>query len=353
MEKHLALVLAAAALLISGCAAPSGGEESQADSGHSAVLESSGENDSLAEPEEESAMEPKSPSIIELGGEDYFPDGIAASENGTLYVSSMWGGKIDIVPSGSGKSVSFVPPEPDGRTALGLLVDEEDGLLWAVFWDYQGFMSIPAQLKSFDLETGELVELYEFPEGAIGNDLTMDGDGNIYITCSFTHSIFRLEAGGSALEVWSDDPAFSEGHQDGWTLNGIDWDSESSLFVSRTDNDGIYRVSINEDGSAGEVERIIVEGNLSNMGYDGIAALGPDTILVSEYGTNRLTMISVNGSTGTKQVIDDELDFPTNVVVVGDGAWVVESQIDHMLYADTAGQPEEPFTLRYVGLPQN
>jgi hypothetical protein len=67
-------------------------------------------------------------------------------------------------------------------------------------------MTVPAQLKSFDLGTGELKEIYEYPAGSIGNDLTMDGDGNIYTTCSFTHRIFRLPAGGSALEIWSDDP---------------------------------------------------------------------------------------------------------------------------------------------------
>lgn len=294
----------------------------------------------------------RSSEVIELSGENYFPDGIAAREDGTLFVGSMRTGQIDRIPSGENSPVSFVPPEAKGRTVLGLLVDEDADRLWAVFWDYQGFMSIPAQLKSFDLETGDLKEVYDYPAGSIGNDLTMDGDGNIYTTCSFTHRIFRLPAGGNALEVWSDDPVMAADWQEGnWTLNGIEWDGDASIYVSRTDIDGFYRVSIEDDGSAGAVQQIVVADTFTNMGYDGIAVLDSDTILVAEYGTNRLTMIDITGNNGTKQVVNDQLDFPTNVAVVGDGAWVVESQIDHMLYSETAGPPQVPFHLKHVSLP--
>ena len=307
----------------------------------------------VAESEQGSQGEPGSSSVIELSGENYFPDGIAARVDGTLFVGSMWTGQIDMVPSGENSPVSFVPPEAEGRTVLGLLVDEDADRLWAVFWDFQGFMSIPAQLKSFNLETGDLEEVYEFPAGVIGNDLTMDGDGNIYTTCSFTHRIFRLPAGGNALEVWSDDPMFAADWQEGnWTLNGIEWNGDASIYVSRTDNDGFYRVSIEKDGSAGAVQQIVVEDTLTNMGYDGITVLDSDTILVTEYASNRLTTIDVTGNNGTKQVVSAELDWPTNVAVVGDSAWVVESQINHMLGYDEA-PPQVPFLLKRITLSSN
>jgi sugar lactone lactonase YvrE len=214
-------------------------------------------------------------------------------------------------------------------------------------------MSIPAQLKSFNLETGDLEEVYEFPAGSIGNDLTMDGDGNIYSTCSFTHRIFRLPAGGNVLEIWSDDPMFAADWQEGnWTLNGIEWNGDASIYVSRTDNDGFYRVSIEKDGSAGAVQQIVVEDTLTNMGYDGITVLDSDTILVAEYASNRLTMIDVSGNTGTKHVVGTDLDWPTNVAVVGDSAWVVESQINHMLGYDEA-PPQVPFLLKRITLSSN
>lgn len=291
-------------------------------------------------------------STIELSGEKYFPDSVAARKDGTLFVSSMWTGQIDRIPSGETKPVPFVSPEAEGRTALGLFVDEKANKLWAVFWDFQGPMKIPAQLKSFDLNTGALKEVYDYPAGSIGNDITMDGDGNLYTTCSFTHRIFRLPAGGNALEVWSADPMFAAGWKEGnWTLNGIDWNGDTSIFVSRTDIDGFFRIPIEEDGSAGAVQKITVPDTLTNMGYDGIAVLDKDTFLVAEYGTNRLTMIDVEGNEGKKQVVSIGLDFPTNVAVVDDGAWVVESQIDHLLYAETAGLPQFPFHLKHVSLP--
>jgi sugar lactone lactonase YvrE len=302
--------------------------------------------------EQGSRGEPGSSLVIELSGENYYPDSIAARKDGTLFVGSMWTGQIDRIPSDANRPVSFVPPEADGRTALGLLVDEDADRLWACYWDFHRFMTVPAQLKSFDLETGDLKEAYDYPDGSICNDLTMDGDGNIYTTCSFTHRIFRLPAGGNALEIWSDDPVLAADWQDGWTLNGIEWDGDASIYVSRTDNDGFYRVSIENDGSAGAVQQIAVADTLTNMGYDGIVALDSDTFLVAEYSTNRLTMIDVTGNNGTKQVVSTGLDFPTNATVVGDGAWVVESQIDHMLYPDAAGPPQAPFLLKHVSLPQ-
>ena len=66
-----------------------------------------------------------------------------------------------------------------------------------------------------------------------------------------------------------------------------------------------------------------------------------------------MTMIDVTGNNGTKQIVRNELDFPTSAAVVADGAWVVESQIDHMLYPDTAGPPLVPFILKHVPLSSN
>ena len=295
--------------------------------------------------------EPGSSPAIELSKENYYPDGIAARQDGTLFVGSMWTGQIDRVPSGTVRPVSFVPPEAKGRTVLGMLVDEDAGRLLAVFWDYRNFMQIPAQLKAFHLQTGDLVSVYDYPAGVIGNDITMDGEGNIYTTCSFTHRIFRLPAGGNALEIWSDDPELKEGWKEGFSLNGIEWDGNSSIYVSRTDNDGFYRVSIGNDGSAGAVQQIAIKDTSTNMGYDGIAALDSETFLLTEYMTKRLVRINVTGNNGTKQIVSTGLDFPTNVAVVGDGAWVVESQINHMLYPDTAGPSQVPFQLRHVSIP--
>jgi len=90
-------------------------------------------------------------SLIELSGDNYYPDSIAAKKDGTLFVSSMWTGQIDKIPAEVNSPVSFIPPEKEKRTALGLLVDENKNRLWACFWDYHQFMKIPAQLKSFDL----------------------------------------------------------------------------------------------------------------------------------------------------------------------------------------------------------
>lgn len=297
-----------------------------------------------------SQSKPVSPSVIELSGDNYYPDSIAVCKDGTLFVSSMWTGQIDRIPSGTIHPVSFVPPEADGRTALGLLVDEKTGKLWACYWDFHRFMTVTAQLKAFDLKTGAIIKTYDYPKGSIANDITIDGHGNIYTTCSFTHRIFCLPAGGNALEIWCDDPVLAAGWKEDWTLNGIEWDGKSSIYVLRTDNDGFYRVPIKKDGRAGTGQQIAVADTLKNLGYDGIIALDSDTFLIAEYGTNRLTIIDVKGNNGRKKIVSTGLNFPTNIIVVGNGAWVVESQLDHMLGLDKA-PPQVPFLLKYIILP--
>jgi sugar lactone lactonase YvrE len=303
-----------------------------------------------------SSLETQEPIIrtvetINLNGENYFPDGIAIANDGTLFVGSMWTGQIDRIMPDSTIPSSFIPAEPEGRTVLGLQVDNNAEVLWAVFWDFQGFMSIPAKLKSFDLSTGSLVQEIEFPQGSIGNDLTLDNDGNLYITCSFTHRIYRLESGSSELEIWLESPIFSEDWVQGnWTLNGIDFNGKNALFISRTDQDALYKVFIDKYGKAGQIQEIQIEDSLSNMGYDGLEALGENTLLLTEYATNRLSLITVEGDSGIKQVVQTELDFPSNVTVQGDVAWVVESQINHLLYPDGAGPAEAPFSIEPVSI---
>lgn len=290
--------------------------------------------------------------VIELPGDEYYPDGIAARKDGTLFVASMWTGQIDKIASNTKRPVSFIPPEANKRTALGLLVDEKANRLWVCYWDFHRFMKIPAQLKSFDLNTGNLIATYNYPTGTIGNDLTMDGNGNIYTTCSFTHKIYRLRAGGNRLEVWCDDLELAKGWVKGFSLNGITWDGNSFIYLTRTDNDGFYRVSIKDNGSAGVVQKITVADKQTNIGYDGIVALDSDTFLVAEFGSNRLTMIKVSDNKGTKQIITTGLDIPTNLAVVDDGVWVVESQLNHMLGLDKT-PPKVPFLIKYVPLSSN
>ena len=92
----------------------------------------------------ESQKNSESQSVIEIKTENYYPDGIAARKDGTRFVGSMWTGQIDMIPAGAAAPVSFVSPEAEGRTVLGLFVDENDSKLWAVFWDYQKFMNTQA-----------------------------------------------------------------------------------------------------------------------------------------------------------------------------------------------------------------
>lgn len=291
---------------------------------------------------------PRVEASISLTNTDYYPDSIAAMKDGTLFVGSMGSGQIDKIAKDTNEASSFIPEDKDGLTALGLLVDEDNNKLWACHWDFKNYGAVhQARLRSFNLITGQLESTHLMPKGSLCNDLTQDQKGHIYITCSFTNQIYRLNKGASEVAVWSNDALFSENKTEGaWTINGISWDGTDTLFVTRTDTDSLLKIKIKEDGSADKAEKIQIEDEKSNMGYDGIKVIDANNILIAEYATGRISKITINKTTGVKSIVKSDLNWPTNIAIIpdSDNIWVAESQINHLLGYDTSA-PDVPFQL--------
>jgi sugar lactone lactonase YvrE len=57
-------------------------------------------------------------------------------------------------------------------------------------------------LTEIDLETGEILKRHPFPEPVFPNDVTVDEDGNLYVSDSGRHVLYRLSDG--KMEVWLD-----------------------------------------------------------------------------------------------------------------------------------------------------
>ncbi len=279
---------------------------------------------------------------IALTGPVYYPEGIAAARNGTLYVGSIGTGAIVRIPSGSSTPEIFVQPRASFGN-YGMAVDTPRGLLWVCTYDDTLIPAQPAALTAYALGTGEVAASYVMP-GPDGfcNDVVVDHQGNVYATDAFANTVVRLRQGASDLETWATSPLFSAPPYT-ITLNGLVFDrGEHRLYVVRSDTGTLFSIPVNLDGSAGEPVAIPVDGPLELP--DGIERVGPHTLLVVENG-GRVSLLELSEGQAARTVLAEGLSTPTTAALADGSAWVVEAQF-------AAETPVVPFRLVRVPLGQ-
>jgi sugar lactone lactonase YvrE len=193
-------------------------------------------------------------------------------------------------------------------------------------------------VKAFHLQTGEALGSYDFPGGGFANDLTIDAEGNLYVTDSWTPRILRLPAGGSALEEWINDPQLGV---EQWSLNGIDYDRENHVLYTVNQRAGLlFRIAIESEGSVGSVTLIETSQELRRP--DGLKMVGPNTLATSEGGAGGMAVITVDGDKAQVRQVPAGLDNVTTFAFYKGSAWVVEGQADHFWDPNNAGPNADP-----------
>jgi sugar lactone lactonase YvrE len=277
---------------------------------------------------------------IALTGPVFYPEGIAAARDGTLYVGSIGTGAVVRIPPGSSTPEILVQPRASFAT-YGMAVDHPRGLLWVCTYDDTLIPAQPAALAAYALESGEAVASYVMP-GPDGfcNDVIVDHQGNVYATDAFANSVVRLQRGASELETWATSPLFSAPPFT-ITLNGLVFDrGEHRLFVLRYDTGILFSIPVNHDGSAGEPVAIPVDVPLELP--DGIEQLDAHTLLVVENG-GRVSLLELSDGQAVRTVLAEGLSTPTTAALADRSAWVVEAQF-------SAETPVVPFQLVRVPL---
>jgi hypothetical protein len=287
-------------------------------------------------------------SSLTVPGDNFFPESIAATPAGTLFVGSVVTGEILRFRPGSTNAETFVPAGVNTGTA-GVLVDMVRGVLWACDVDLN--FQTPTALRAFDLRSGTLRATYHVPDRGVCADIAL-ANGDVYITDTTDPTvgtpgrILRLttprpdQAYGGSLTVWSADPLFTR-PVPSLQINGIAFDGISTLYTTNLSTGELLRVRIRLDGSAAPATVIHLDRDL--VVPDGIRMLDPARLLVAEL-VGRLTLVNVE--TGTTVVVS-ELDQPTSLVRVDGSLWVSEGQVLRLLNAQP---PNLPFKLRRLPL---
>jgi sugar lactone lactonase YvrE len=275
---------------------------------------------------------------------------VAVAADGTFYAGSLEEGSIMRAQPGATQMEPFIEAGANGLVSvLGLYADDAHNTLWACSADAgNGKLkgSAPVAIKAFDLKTGAAKGSYDLPGGGFPNDLTVDAQGNVYVTDSWAPRILRLAAGGTKLEEWITDPQLGT---EQWSLNGIDFDAASNVIYTVNQRAGLlFRIAIKADGSAGAVTPIKTSQELRRP--DGLKVIGLDTLATGEGGAGGMAVITVQGDQAAVRRLPAGLDGVATFAYYQGSAWLVENHADHFWDPANAG-PEANAPFRIVEVP--
>ncbi|KAH7351525.1 hypothetical protein KP509_19G001500 [Ceratopteris richardii] len=224
---------------------------------------------------------------------DYFPEkgwlretAQWDGEHGRFLVSRIEGG-IGAVPyspqSGPVREHTLVSrsiePPFAGLSTNGLKIDPPRHRVLAAIADLVNNKC--SAVAAYDIRNWEQIFFLKLagPERAsLADDVTVDEEGNIYVTDALGALIWKVAPDGSSFDVLTERGAFAVVPKIGYlsfaTLNGISYHPEGFLLVVHTSGECLFKVSL--DGQS--VERIEFEGSLYG---DGIALVSPTQLAVA------------------------------------------------------------------------
>jgi sugar lactone lactonase YvrE len=308
---------------------------------------------------------------FQLPGESFFPEGIALSDDGDVYVGSLTSGDLVVFPSDDDHADFLnVPDGTITNGAVGLLLVQRDAQEILLACDslpdtVNGKESKVVAIDVTDNAAPDVLGSHPLTAATAGatvfcNDIAEDSAGNLYITDSLGGQVLRVpgtvELGsGDPAGLWSDDAVFAGvDAMNPFGANGVEVLGNGTaefVFVVNFSKGTLLRVAINADGSAGAIVSVPLTNSAGETvtlrGADGIKEFDSDTLIVVENGANSLTKVDLSDAfgaapAGKTTVLSSRLDVPTTVAIDSDSAVVVEGQLDHLLGVDPS-PPSLPF----------
>ena len=187
---------------------------------------------------------------------------VYAPVQNVLYVSSINGTPIEIDHNGF---ISKVSPsngsiiELNWVTGLnapkGMAISNNNSRL---------YVSDITELIEIDIESGKIIKRFNAPGSAFLNDVVIDNQGNIYVSDTFTNTIYKLDSKSddtaSSLQVWLQSPQLNG--PNGLHINN----SKNTLIVASLGN-----LSKSEPGAG--IEVVDLKSNtITTLGKEGLTS---------------------------------------------------------------------------------
>jgi sugar lactone lactonase YvrE len=285
---------------------------------------------------------------ITLPGELAFPESLAASSDGTLFIGSAKMGGILRVTPGAATPTQWIAPTTFGtRSIFGVLVDERSGTLWTCSNDLasDGIASpgsgAGSALKGFDLKTGAGKVSAPFPGNhPLCNDIAVARDGRVYVSDEYSARVLRLGTDSHTLEVFVTDPQLAD-------IDGIAFGADGNLYANTFEGSGLFRIDVRHS-TAGKVVKLNTSRPITHP--DGMRPVTGNMFLMVE-AAGTLDRVSVRGDNALIETIRSDMIEPSAVTSVGRTAWVAEGQIGVLYDVKNPKPPKLPFDVVPVPVP--
>ncbi|QHT69656.1 hypothetical protein GXP67_24910 [Rhodocytophaga rosea] len=220
-----------------------------------------------------------------------YPEGVSHDARGKRFlVSSVRFGTIGEVTY-NGSYTPFIEDD-DLISTIGIKVDESrKRILVAVSDPGAGEKTSPqtvgklAALGIYDLTTGSRIRFINLgalrPQGGhFANDITLDAQGNAYITDSFSPIIYKVDVNGNASVFFEDtDFATAPG---AFGFNGIVYHPSGYLIAGFSRDNKLIRIAVSEPATWSEVSL-------------DTPLMGPDGLLLSKNGKELIVVNNAGG----------------------------------------------------------
>ena len=255
-----------------------------------------------------------------------FPESITSAGDGSVYIGSAATGTIYRAAPGSSTAEIWLSAGTTGNSVLGVLADDRRNLLWVCA---PGRSGSPSAIKAFDLASKAERGSYGFEGGGGCNDMAVAKDGTVYASDFDQGRLMRLTRGDTMFRPFVVHVGFK-------TADGVALMADGAVYLNTFRENGLWRVPIGRDGSAGAPVQI--QTDLPLVRPDGMRAINGGRALLLMEGGGRLSEVTVKGDRAFLKVLKDNIpDSPVAVTLVGGTAFLIQAKWSFM--RDTNSDP--------------
>jgi len=282
---------------------------------------------------------------IVIDNDGLYPEGISFDpQKKMFYVSSVAKGEVwRVNQKGEGELFARNRKYP---SVIGVLVDEKRNRLIICVADPGVGINSTATTKGrlagvaiYDLSSKEELAYYNLSsvggnEHHFANDVAIDGDGNIYVTDSFSPIIYKIDPIGK-IKILAQYPKWSvaEGK---FGLNGIVYHPGGFLIVTHYDSGKLYKIDVNNSSNIKEIVSDNSPEKWKISGLDGLLLLNNKTLIAvnvdpsgRKNGNVVYLLLSKDdwNSFNINAVMPTSNTYPTTLAKNNDGIFVLHSKL--------------------------